>query len=65
MAAALLALCSISSTASIPHKRAAASDTSLYAYGSIANGIGTNGGAIIYADGKIPKLSSIHFASDI
>jgi hypothetical protein len=49
----LLALCSFSSAASLPHKRSAESDIVLYAYGSDLSGDGPNGGAIFYADGKI------------
>jgi hypothetical protein len=45
--ASLLALCALSSAASLKHKRATKSGVTLYAYGETANG-----GPIFYADGK-------------
>jgi hypothetical protein len=50
--ATLLMLCSMSSAASLPHKRSTESGVSLYAYGTDASGDGPNGGAIFYVDGK-------------
>jgi hypothetical protein len=45
--ASLLALCVLSSAASLKHKRATKSGVTLYAYGENANG-----GPVFYADGK-------------
>jgi hypothetical protein len=45
--ASLLALCALSSAASLKHKRATKSGVTLYAYGENANG-----GPVFYADGK-------------
>ena len=50
--ASLLALCSFSSAASLPHRRSTESDVSLFVYGTDTDGNGPNGGPIFYVDGK-------------
>ncbi|KAN0108504.1 hypothetical protein V8E51_008246 [Hyaloscypha variabilis] len=50
-AASWLSLCSLSSAASLPHKRATESGVSLFVYGTDSSGNGPNGGPIIYVDG--------------
>ncbi|KAE9378162.1 hypothetical protein N431DRAFT_399624 [Stipitochalara longipes BDJ] len=50
-AASLLALCSLSSAASLPHKRSTESGVSLFVYGTDTGGDGPNGGPIFYVDG--------------
>ncbi|KAH8782454.1 hypothetical protein BGZ57DRAFT_239107 [Hyaloscypha finlandica] len=50
-AASLLALCSLSSAASLHHKRTTESGIFLYVYGTDSSGNGPNGGPVFYADG--------------
>jgi hypothetical protein len=57
-AASWLSLCSLSSAASLPHKRATESGVSLFVYGTDSSGNGPNGGPIIYVDGMIISLRS-------
>jgi hypothetical protein len=59
-AASLLALCSLSSAASLPHKRSTESGVSLFVYGTDSSGDGPNGGPIFYIDGRIYCSSSSH-----